>query len=106
MVNAAVAAGVQPVGLVTTIVDFSDFDAFRADVQRSRDLGLRGAPCIHPGQVPVLNEVFAPSDEELERARLVVAEYEAAMAAGVGAITVGGDFVDKPYYDQARRLLA
>ncbi|HZT92998.1 MAG TPA: CoA ester lyase [Gaiellaceae bacterium] len=106
VVNAALAAGVVPLGLVSTIVDYADQDAFRAAAERSRALGLRGSPCVHPSQVPILNEVFSPTADELERARRVVAEYEAALAAGVGAITVDGAFVDQPYYEQAKRLLA
>ena len=106
IVNAAVAAGVLPLGLVSTIVDFADLDRFRSVVERSRALGLRGAPCVHPSQVQVLNEVFSPTPAELERAQRVVAEYERALANGEGAITVDGEFVDAPYYEQAKRLLA
>jgi citrate lyase subunit beta/citryl-CoA lyase len=56
--------------------------------------------------VPILNEVFSPTAAELERARRVVEEYEKALAAGEGAITVDGEFVDIPFYEQAKRLLA
>jgi citrate lyase subunit beta / citryl-CoA lyase len=106
VVNAAAAAGVPPIGLVGTIVDHGDLEAFRRVAEESRALGLRGAPCVHPSQVPILNEVFSPTEEELERARRVVEEYEKALAAGEGAITVDGRFVDVPYYEQAKRLLA
>jgi citrate lyase subunit beta/citryl-CoA lyase len=106
VVNAARAAGIVPIGLVSSIVDFSDLEAFRRVAEESRALGLRGAPCVHPSQVPVLNEVFSPTAAELERARRVVDEYERALAAGVGAITVDGDFVDVPFYEQAKRLLS
>jgi citrate lyase subunit beta/citryl-CoA lyase len=106
VVNAARAARIVPLGLVSSIVDFSDLDAFRRVAESSRALGLRGAPCVHPSQVPVLNEVFSPTSEELARAERIVAEYERALAEGQGAITVDGDFVDVPYYEQAKRLLA
>ena len=106
VVNAASAAGVVPLGLTGAIVDFSDLDAFRRVAEESRALGLRGAPCVHPSQVPILNEVFSPSAAELERAHRIVEEYERALAAGQGAITVDGDFVDIPFYEQAKRLLA
>ncbi|MBA2474537.1 MAG: CoA ester lyase [Actinobacteria bacterium] len=106
VVNAAQAAGIVPIGLTGAIVGFGDLDAFRRSAEESRALGLRGAPCVHPSQVPILNEVFSPSEEELERARRVVEEYERALAAGQGAITVGGEFVDVPFYEQAKRLLA
>ena len=106
VVNAARAAGVVPIGLTGAIVGFGDLEAFRRTAEESRALGLRGAPCVHPGQVPILNEVFSPTAEELERARRIVAEYERALAAGEGAITVDGEFVDVPIYEQARRILA
>ena len=106
VVNAAVAARILPLGLTGAIVGFSDLDGFRRSAQESRAMGLRGAPCVHPSQVPILNEVFSPTADELERARRVVEEYERALAAGEGAITVDGEFVDVPFYEQAKRLLA
>ena len=106
VVNAAVAAGRVPLGLVGAITDFRDLDDFRRLAERSRAIGLRGAPCVHPSQVPILNEVFAPTEDELARARRVVAEYEQALAAGQGAVLVDGEFVDIPFYEQAKRLLA
>jgi len=106
VVNAAVAAGIVPIGLTGAIVGFGDLDAFRRSAEESRAFGLRGAPCVHPSQVPILNEVFSPTAEELARARRVVEEYEQALAAGEGAITVDGEFVDVPFYEQAKRLLS
>lgn len=105
VVVAAVAAGRVPLGLVGTITDFRDLDAFRRVAERSRALGLRGAPCVHPSQVPVLNEVFAPTEDEIDRARRVVEQYEEALAAGEGAVMVDGEFIDIPYYEQAKRTL-
>lgn len=106
VINAAVAAGIVPIGLAGAIVGFDDLEAFRRSAERSRALGLRGAPCLHPSQVPILNEVFSSTEAELARARRVVEEYERALAAGEGAITVDGSFVDAPFYEQAKRLLA
>jgi len=105
VVNATCAAGRVPLGLVSTITDFGDLDAFRRVAEESRDLGLRGAPCVHPAQVPILNEVFSASEAEVEHARRVVEEYEHALAEGTGAITVDGEFVDIPIYEHAKRLL-
>jgi citrate lyase subunit beta/citryl-CoA lyase len=106
LVNAAAAAGIAAIGLVSTITDFNDLDWFRHVAQESRALGLRGAPCVHPSQEPIVNEVFSPTADELARARRIVEEYEQALASGEGAITVDGEFVDVPYYEQAKRLLA
>jgi citrate lyase subunit beta/citryl-CoA lyase len=106
VVNAAVAAGIVPIGLTGSIVGFGDLEAFRRSAVESRALGLRGAPCMHPSQVPILNEVFSPTAHELARARRIVEEYEQALAAGEGAITVDGEFIDVPFYEHAKRLLA
>jgi citrate lyase subunit beta/citryl-CoA lyase len=106
VVNASVAAGIVPLGLVSSITGYADLDAFRRSAEESRAMGLRGAPCMHPSQVPILNEVFSPTPAELERAQRVVEEYETALAAGEGAILVDGEFVDVPFYEQAKRLLA
>ena len=57
---AARAAGVLPLGFIGTVADYKDLDAFRETVRRSRRLGFRGASVIHPAQVPILNEEFAP----------------------------------------------
>jgi len=65
VVNAARAAGVVPIGLTGAVVGFADLDAFRRSAEESRALGLRGAPCVHPSQVPVLNEIFSFTDAEL-----------------------------------------
>lgn len=106
VVNAAKAAGIAAIGLTGTIVGYRDLEAFRRSAEASRDMGFRGAPCVHPSQVPILNEVFSSRTEELERARRVVEAYERALDAGQGAITVDGEFIDVPYYEQAKRLLA
>ena len=106
VVNAARAAGIVPIGLTGAIVGFGDLAAFRRTAEQSRALGLCGAPCVHPSQVPILNEVFSPTKKELERARRIVEEYEQALAAGQGAIAVDGELVDIPFYEHAKRLLA
>ena len=66
---AARAAGILPLGFIGTVADYKDLDAFRATVRRSRRLGFRGASVIHPSQVPILNEEFAPSADEVASAR-------------------------------------
>jgi citrate lyase subunit beta / citryl-CoA lyase len=105
VVVAARAAGRVPLGLVSVITDWSDLDAFRQVALESRTIGLRGAPCVHPSQVEVLNEVFSPTEDELARARRIVDEYEVALAEGIGAMTIDGEFVDIPIYEQAKELL-
>jgi citrate lyase subunit beta/citryl-CoA lyase len=107
VVLSAVAAGRVPLGLASTITNFADAEAYRSAVREARQLGFRGALCVHPSQVPILNEVFSPTPEEYDRALEIISEYEVALARGVGAITTSsGMFVDIPVYEQAKRTLA
>ncbi len=103
---AARAAGILPLGFVGSIADYRDQEAFRAIVRRSRRLGFVGASCIHPLHVPVLNEEFAPSPEEVARAERMVATYDAALAAGTGAVEFEGRMIDIPVVERARAVLA
>lgn len=104
---AAHAAGRLAVGLGSSITNYRDLDGFRLAVEHARGLGYRGAPCVHPAQVAIINEVFSPSESELEWAEMVIAEYEVSLAKGVGAITTStGQFVDIPVYEYAKRTLA
>jgi citrate lyase subunit beta/citryl-CoA lyase len=70
-----------------------------------RQLGFRGKFCIHPDQVKLVNDVFAPSGAERIWAEKVTDAFEAARHQGVGAITVDGSMVDLPIYERARELL-
>jgi citrate lyase subunit beta/citryl-CoA lyase len=104
-VFAARAAGILPLGFVGSIADFRDQDAFRAIVRRSKRLGFVGASAIHPLQVPVLNEEFAPTAEEVDRAGRMVAAYDKAYAEGLGAVQFEGAMIDIPVVQRARTVL-
>jgi citrate lyase subunit beta/citryl-CoA lyase len=102
---AARAAGILPLGFVGTVADYKDIVAFRATIERSKKLGFAGAACIHPTQVPILNEVYGVSSEEVARARKMVAAYDAALAAGRGAIEFEGKMIDIPVVARAQDVL-
>jgi citrate lyase subunit beta / citryl-CoA lyase len=106
MIIAARAAGILPLGFIGTVADFRDLDAFRATIRRSRRLGFAGASCIHPSQVPILNEEYRPTIDEVARAERAVAAYGEATAKGVGAIELDGKMVDVPVVERARQVLA
>ncbi|MER8516367.1 CoA ester lyase [Mesorhizobium sp. M1060] len=103
---AARAAGLVPLGFVGSIGDFADIPKFRETVRHSKTLGFAGALAIHPAQVAVLNEEFAPLPDELEWAERVVTAEEEAKAQHLGAFTVDGKMVDPPVIRRARALLA
>jgi citrate lyase subunit beta/citryl-CoA lyase len=67
---------------------------------------MKGRYVIHPEQVGPVNEVFSPTQQELEFARKVVTAYDEAMGRGIGVIDVDGQMVDVPVANRARDLLA
>ena len=103
---AARAAGLVPLGFVGSIGAFGDPAVFRTTVAQARRLGFRGAMAVHPAQVAILNEGFAPSAEEVAWARRVVAGDAAAKASGRGAFRLDGRMVDAPVVRRAEELLA
>jgi citrate lyase subunit beta/citryl-CoA lyase len=104
-VFAARAAGIMPSGFIGTVAEYHDLDGFRQTIRRSRRLGFVGASVIHPSQVPILNEEFRATAEEIGHARRVVAAYDEALAQGLGAVTVDGNMIDVPVVERARLLL-
>jgi citrate lyase subunit beta/citryl-CoA lyase len=104
-VFAARAAGILPLGFIGTVAEFHDLDGFRETIRRSRRFGFVGASVVHPSQVPILNQEFRPSRDEVEHARRVVAAYDKALAEGVGAVTVDGKMIDVPVVERARLLV-
>lgn len=104
IVIAARAAGIACFDGVCTAVH--DESAFRAEAAQGRLLGFDGKTLIHPVQVNPCNEIFSPSAAELDRARAMIAAYEAALAAGRGVATLDGQMIEVLHVEQARRLLA
>jgi citrate lyase subunit beta/citryl-CoA lyase len=105
-VMAARAAGILPLGFIGTVAGLSDPDGYRAMLRRSRKLGFACASCVHPSQVPVINEEYGDTPEEVDRARRMVAAFAESLARGVGAVTFEGRMIDEPVVERARRLLA
>ena len=106
VVLAARAAGVMPMGFIGTVADYQDQDRYREAVKRSRRFGFVGASCIHPANVPVLNEAFSPTQEEVAAAQRMIVAYEKAQAEGRGSIDVDGKMIDVPIVERAQRLIA
>jgi citrate lyase subunit beta/citryl-CoA lyase len=106
MVFAAYSAGIMPFGYIDSVASFGDWPAFRAMVTRSRQFGFLGASCIHPGQVPIVNECYTPSAEEIAYARRVVDENAKAEAGGRASFAIDGKMIDVPVVVRAQRLLA
>jgi citrate lyase subunit beta/citryl-CoA lyase len=83
--------------------NIKDAEGFRAEATAAKRLGYIGKSCIHPSQISLANEIFRPSDAELEFARRVV---EAAARSTAGAFTLDGRMIDAPFIKRAQALLA
>lgn len=104
-VIAARRAGILPLGFIGSVADYKDVEAFRARVERARRLGFEGAFCVHPSQVAVMNQAFAPAPAEVEHARAVVDAFEAQVGSGRAAFSFNGRMVDLPVVEQCRQVL-
>lgn len=85
--------------------DFSDDEGFIAQAKRSATLGMVGKWAIHPKQIPLANEVFTPSDEQVNEAREIIAAMEQAKANGEGATVYKGRLVDIASIKQAEVIV-
>lgn len=105
VVLSARAAGV-PYPMEAVFMDFRDNDALRVESEIARTLGYVGKVAIHPGQIPVINDVFTPSPEVVAYQRKVLAAFEDAEAAGKASIAVDGRMVDYAVARVARTIIA
>ncbi len=104
MVVAARANGLRPID--GPFGDFSDADGYRAAARRAAALGCEGKWAIHPSQIGLANEVFSPSEKEVERARRILAAMEEAAREGRGAVSLDGRLIDIASIRQAQALVA
>lgn len=105
VLTAARAAGKLPLGYVGSISEYTDLDKYRHWIERARGLGFEGAFCVHPTQVPILNEAFMTSAEELVYARALVAAFEQQAGDGKAAFAFDGKMIDAPVALRARQVI-
>ncbi|MBE0641610.1 MAG: HpcH/HpaI aldolase/citrate lyase family protein, partial [Bacteroidales bacterium] len=103
VVNACRAAGIQPIDSVFS--DVSDMDALRRNVLESKAMGFDGMGCIHPRQVAVIHDAFAPEPAEIDRAKKIVRAFEDAQARGLGVVSLGSKMIDAPVVKRALRTI-
>jgi len=103
LVNAAHAASVQAIDSVYG--DVADMEGLRRWGQASRALGFEGMGCIHPLQIAVIHEAFAPAPAEIEKALKIVTAYEEAQQQGLSVVSLGSKMIDPPVMQRALRLV-
>jgi citrate lyase subunit beta / citryl-CoA lyase len=104
IVNAAKAAGVQAIDSVFS--DVADENGLRAWGRQSYAMGFEGMGCIHPAQIPIIHECYAPNAKEIEKARAIVAAFDEAQARGLGVVSLGSKMIDAPVVQSALKMLA
>lgn len=103
IVNAARAARIQPIDSVFS--DVADMEALKQNVLRSKALGFDGMGCIHPRQIAVIHENFAPDNAEIEKAKKIVNAFIEANEKGLGVVSLGTKMIDLPVVKRAQNTI-
>jgi citrate lyase subunit beta/citryl-CoA lyase len=99
VIVAARAAGVD--ALDTVFPRITDDEGLKRETEFIKQLGFDGKSVIHPNQIPIIHEVFTPTEKEIERAQKIVAAAKEAAERGLGAVQVDGRMVDAPVVKRA-----
>lgn len=103
IVVAARAAGID--ALDTVYSNLNDMETFRKEVEYIKTLGFDGKSIINPRQIEIVNEVFTPTQKDIDKARTIIAAIKEAEKKGSGVIAVNGKMIDKPVVTRARRTI-
>ena len=103
VVNAARAAGIVAIDSVYS--DVADAAGLRTSVEEARSLGFEGKGCIHPRQIRVIHDAFAPTPEEVEKATAIVRAFRKAQAEGLGVVSLGTKMIDPPVVARAEQTV-
>jgi len=103
VVNACRAAGIQPIDSVFS--DVGDMEGLKNNVLRSKSLGFDGMGCIHPRQIKVIHDNFAPETDEIEKAKKIVNAFIDATERGLGVVSLGTKMIDPPVVKRAQRTI-
>ena len=103
LVNAANAAGVQPIDSVFS--DVADAEGLRRTVRLSKSIGFAGMGCIHPRQVRIIREGYSPDNEEIEKAMKIVIAFREASEKGLGVVALGSKMIDPPVVARAQKTI-
>lgn len=101
VVHAAASAGLDAIDVPH--LDLEDPEGMRVAAEQARDLGFAGKGAVHPKQIPALNGVFTPSEDQIARARRITAEFE---AADTGLVVIDGKLIEKPVLRDMYRIIA
>lgn len=104
LVTASRAARIDP-PIDSVFTDFYDDEGLLHSTNKGKKLGFGAKLLIHPRQIGAVNRIYSPTEEEIERAKLIVSAYEEGSLKGDGAIQLEGEMIDKPVVERAKKLL-
>lgn len=103
VVMAARAARIQPIDSVFS--DVADAEGLRTSILEAKSLGFEGKGCIHPSQIKIVHEGFAPNETEIEKAKKIFLALEEAQKKGSGVVSLGTKMIDPPVVKRAERII-
>jgi citrate lyase subunit beta/citryl-CoA lyase len=103
VVNACRAAGIQPIDSVFS--DVGDMEGLAENVRVSKSLGFDGMGCIHPRQIKVIHENFAPDAADIKKAQRIVDAFIKAKEKGLGVVSLGSKMIDAPVVKRAQTTI-
>ncbi|CAW99274.1 putative citrate lyase beta subunit [Streptococcus equi subsp. zooepidemicus] len=104
ILHAARAAGIAAIDTVYS--DVNNTEGFQAEVHHIKQLGFDGKSVINPRQIPLVNEIYTPTEKEISHAKQVIWAIREAESKGSGVISLNGKMVDKPIVERAQRVIA
>lgn len=103
IVNSAKAAGIQAIDSVFS--DVADMEGLKETILESKALGFEGMGCIHPRQIPVIHDNYAPDEDEIDRAKQIVQAFDIAQQKGLGVVSLGSKMIDPPVVKKAHKII-
>ncbi|MFW7433457.1 citrate (pro-3S)-lyase subunit beta [Vagococcus carniphilus] len=104
ILHAARAAGIAAIDTVYS--DVNNMEGFADEVRRIKQLGFDGKSVINPRQIPVVNDIYSPTEKEIQHAKEVIWAIREAEEKGSGVIALNGKMIDKPIVERAERVIA
>ncbi len=105
VMTALAAAAAEIEAIDTVFADISNVEGLRRECQEAVTMGFTGKISIHPSQIPVINEAFTPSREEVQEAQELIAAFEEHRRKGSGAFAFRGQMVDAPHLNRAEKVI-
>jgi len=101
IVHAAASAGIDAIDV--PYLDLEDLEGMRKEAILDKELGINGKGSIHPKQIPILNDVFTPSELSIKKAQKIVSVFE---KANTGLVVIDGKLIEKPVLREMYRILS